>query len=168
MPIDEKFLTRLADDLDRLPKRRKSYSKKQAVAAVADKIFSLLRRGCSFDIIYWKVEREFRISKDEFKTTLLSVLQAERPDEAPESVLAEIISEGCPTVDTTATPCGLEQPNSATHALPEPEEAQQKQAVQENPTTNPVAENVNSEPEPAEVSPSSPTGDRIHIQKRSI
>ena len=144
MPIDEESLKRLADNLDRLPKRRKSYSKKQAVVALADKVFALLRSDRSLDSIYWKFERELRISKNEFKETLHSILQAERPDEEPETVLAELISEGRPAVDTTATPLGLERPKPATGTLPEPEEGRTGDGEKA------VATACEESPEPAE------------------
>lgn len=136
MPINDATLQRLADNLDRLPRRRKSYSKKQAIAFLADKIFTLLSAGYSIDSIFWTLERELRITKEQLIETLLSALKKDYPDDDPERVLAEIIAEGRPVVETTAMPRGISQQAPATGALPEPVNAKpQQEAISEDIST---------------------------------
>ncbi|MCR5259025.1 MAG: hypothetical protein K6E40_12825 [Desulfovibrio sp.] len=123
MPITNDDLKRMSKDLSRLPRRRKSYSRKGAMKVLADKILFLLHEGRSLESIFWRLERKFRISEEAVLEALLDRLKEERPNEDPERVLAEIIDEGRPAVETTATPRIIEQPTPVAGSLPEPEEA---------------------------------------------
>jgi hypothetical protein len=123
MPITYDDLKRMSEELSRLPRRRKSYSRKGAMEFLADKILFLLHEGRSLESIFWRLERKFRISEEAVLEALLDRLKEERPNEDPERVLAEIIDEGRPAVETTATPRIIEQPTPVAGSLPEPEEA---------------------------------------------
>ncbi len=123
MPITYDDLKRMSEELSRLPRRRKSYSRKGAMEFLADKILFLLQEGYSLESIFWRLERKFRIPKEVVLEALFNRLKEERPKEDPERVLAEIIAEGGPAVETTATPRIIEQSTPAAGSLPEPEDA---------------------------------------------
>ena len=90
---------------------------------LADKILFLLQEGYSLESIFWRLERKFRIPKEAVLEALFNRLKEERPKEDPKRVLAEIIAEGEPAVETTATPRIIEQSTPAAGSLPEPEDA---------------------------------------------
>ena len=180
--ITDTQMTRISEELNSLPRRRKTYSRKAALENLADLILNLLRRGCNIDSICWKLERRLNTSKKEIEEVLLKALQAEYPDKAPETVLAELIADGRPAVETTATPRAIEHSKPATGALPMPENANLTSSEQEGvlQEQNPSPETVNSElaegrPQPPDEDAGQNEGatpslasDRIHIAKRNI